>query len=89
MLELGAIRGEGRSSDRIAASFTAYRLWLAADVAGRLEVALGPSLGLHLQAGLSLPLLRPGFLYQDPDVEVFRPPKAGVVAVAGMSWGAP
>ena len=89
MLELGAIRGEGRSSTRIADAFTAYRLWLAVDVVGRLEVAAGPSLGLHLQAGLALPLLRPGFLYRDPDVLVFRPPRVGVIAVAGMSWGAP
>ncbi len=80
---LGLLRGESRGVRNPAA---ATAPWVTVGALARLRVVLVGGLAVELDAGLSLPVSRPVFKLEEPNVELHRVPTLTWVASGGMSY---
>jgi hypothetical protein len=88
-VEVGGVRGSGQLTAGVAGVESSTRLWMALDLLLRLEAELWAPLALEFEAGPSLPLTRPRYVFLTPEVEVFQTPSVGLAAGIGIRYRLP
>lgn len=87
-VEAGALLAQGHATDRITEVFRRSSAWLGLALVGRLRFRLGSRLGVESELGGLVPLYRPEFELDLPDVSsnlpLFRSPRIGLVAGLGL-----
>jgi hypothetical protein len=73
-LAAGALRGQGLQSELIVRPREKVIPWVAAEVAGRLELALGGPVVFEAEAGPQFPLVRHDFYFRNPHQDIHTIP---------------
>jgi hypothetical protein len=84
-LQIGVLQGAGEASARIQDAEVARRTWAAMGALGRLELRLGRNVAWELQVEALEALVRPHYRFENPDIDVYRPPVIGLSAGTGIA----
>lgn len=83
VFEVGAVTGTG---SKIPNSTERTNLWASAELQMRLELALGHTWFLTLEAGPAVPITRYQFVFENPNTEIYEVP--AIAATAALRVGA-
>lgn len=80
-LDAGLVRGRGLG---LATSHEPLRPWLDVALGARAEWMVLPALGIELAGGMLVPITRPRWVFEDPDLVVHATPWAGAYLTIGL-----
>ena len=83
--ELGSLRGAGREDSALRVGGEQSVFWAAAAVVARLRAPVTRFAVLEIQGEFGLPISAHEFVFEDPEVEVFRVPSYGGAGRIGLA----